>query len=208
MTSIIGVRSVHPGGYQVNTPGKQTCVFLDRDGVLNKVDAHINTPEQFDAAVDMKQIQALAKLTQQEGLTAIVVTNQGGIDAGHMTEEQNNAILGRLATKVEEAGGHLEAIMFCPNGTKFQVPAGEINGRKPEGGMLIAGAQTYPQKIDLADSWMVGDMSTDIGAGRSAGVKTILVETGFGGKDGKCDAKPDITVADFSAAVDYILSHR
>ncbi len=207
MSQIVAVRSTPTGGYQINTPGKQVCVLTDRDGVLNKVDQHINTPEQLDAALDMKQIQALARLSQSPDIKKIVVvTNQGGIDAGFMTPEQNNAILERLSQRVEENGGRIDALLFCPNGSKVQIPQGEVNGRKPEGGMLIAAARMFGDEIDLADSFMIGDMSTDIGAGKSAGVETILVETGFGGKDGKCDAKPDHTVADFSAAVDYILS--
>lgn len=208
MTQIVSVRSAQPGGYKVNTPGKQTCVFLDRDGVLNKVDEHVNSPDQWDAAVMSEQIKALARLTQQEGVTAVVVTNQGGIDAGFMTPEQNESILQRLAQRVEEAGGDLDAIYFSPNGTKFQVPEGEVNGRKPNAGMLIKAAQDFGDRIDLADSWMIGDMSTDIGAGEAAGVQTILVETGFAGKDGKWKGTPDHTMADFSAAVDYILAHR
>lgn len=208
MTQIVSVRSTPPGGYQVNTPGKQTCVFLDRDGVLNKVDEHVNSPDQWDAAVMPDQIKALARLTQQPGITAVVVTNQGGIDAGFMTPEQNNSILERLAQRVEEAGGDLDAIYFSPNGTKFQVPEGEINGRKPNGGMMFQAAKDFGNQIDLADSWMVGDMSTDIGAGEAAGLETILVETGFAGKDGKWKGEPDHKMADFSAAVDYILAHR
>lgn len=208
MTQIVSVRSTPPGGYQVNTPGKQTCVFLDRDGVLNNVDEHVNTPEQWDAAMMPKQIQALARLTQQEGITAVVVTNQGGIDAGFMSPEQNEQILQRLAQRVEEAGGDLDAIYFCPNGNKFQVPEGEVNGRKPNGGMLFAAARNFGSQIDLQDSWMVGDMSTDIGAGEAAGVETILVETGFAGKDGKWKGTPDHVKPDFAAAVDYILANR
>lgn len=208
MTQIVSVRSTSPGGYNVKTPGKQTCVFLDRDGVLNKTDGFSNTPEQWDALMMPEQIKALARLTNEPGITAVVVTNQGGIASGKMTEETNNAILQRLAQRVEEAGGDLDAIYFCPNGNKEEAPAGQINGRKPEAGMLIQAAKDFGDQIDLADSWMVGDMTTDIGAGKAAGVETVLVETGFAGKDGKWKGIPDHTVADFSAAVDYILAHR
>ena len=62
--------------------------------------------------------------------------------------------------------------------------------------------------IDLADSYMVGDMTTDSGAGNKAGATTILVETGFAGKDGKCDAKPKHVAKDLGAAVDWILAQR
>lgn len=40
--------------------------------------------------------------------------------------------------------------------------------------MLLKAAQDFGDQIDLADSWMVGDMATDIGAGKAAGVQTVL----------------------------------
>lgn len=59
--------------------------------------------------------------------------------------------------------------------------------------------------IDLSRSVLVGDSTTDILAGIRGGCRTILVETGFGGKDAKVDATPDAVVADLSAAVDLML---
>ena len=206
MSSIHSVRSASTQGVQINTPGKQRAVFMDRDGVLNEIDKHVNTPEQLDAALIPSSLAALARLSQQTDYKLILVTNQGGIDAGFMTEEQNNAIQERLAQRVEEAGGRLDGIYFCPNGKKFQLPEGEINARKPEAGMFYQAARDFGESVDLADSYMIGDMSTDIGAGDKAGVTTILVKTGFAGKDGKCPVQPDFVQDDLSSAVDFILA--
>jgi ribonucleotide monophosphatase NagD (HAD superfamily) len=74
--------------------------------------------------------------------------------------------------------------------------------------MLVKAAQNFGDEIDLADSYMVGDMSTDIGAGEAAGVETILVETGFAGKDGRWKGTPDHVLPDFKGAVEYILAQR
>jgi phosphoglycolate phosphatase-like HAD superfamily hydrolase len=46
--------------------------------------------------------------------------------------------------------------------------------------------------IDLKKSFIVGDKTTDIEAGKRAGVKSILVLTGYQGKDGRSQTKPDI----------------
>lgn len=208
MTTISSVRSSRPDGFAVNTPGKQPAVFMDRDGVLNSTDGFVNSPEDLDRALLPEALKAVARLSQQTDFPIILVTNQAGIDMGKFTPEQNQAIQERLAQRVEEAGGRMDSIYFCPNGKKFVLPEGETDGRKPDAGMFFQAARDYGGRIDLADSYMIGDMTTDIGAGKAAGAQTILVQTGFAGKDGKCDAKPDHVTADLSGAVDWILSQR
>ena len=52
---------------------------------------------------------------------------------------------------------------------------------------------------------MVGDTTADIEAGRLAGVRTILVGTGHGGRDDNRVLRPDYVVADIAAAVDWVL---
>ena len=61
-------------------------------------------------------------------------------------------------------------------------------------------------KIDLAQSWVIGDKTDDIKMGENAGCKTILVKTGKRGEDGHFDIKPDYTSEDLLEAINYILS--
>jgi mannose-1-phosphate guanylyltransferase / phosphomannomutase len=62
--------------------------------------------------------------------------------------------------------------------------------------------------IDLKQSWMIGDTTTDLQTARNAGVKSILVRTGAAGKDGKYDAAPDSIFDTLNDAVTYILSQK
>ena len=57
-------------------------------------------------------------------------------------------------------------------------------------------------KVNVAQSWMVGDLPSDIQAGRNFGLKTIQVR--LPGRD-KPDAGADFTVASLPEAVDIIL---
>lgn len=59
--------------------------------------------------------------------------------------------------------------------------------------------------IDLAQSWMIGDTTTDMQTAKNAGLKSILVRTGAGGGDGKQAATPDFVCDDLQAAVKLIL---
>jgi uridine kinase len=52
---------------------------------------------------------------------------------------------------------------------------------------------------------MVGDTTSDIEAGRRAGLRTILLRTGHAGQDGKYVFRPDYVVSDLEAAVAWIL---
>jgi phosphoglycolate phosphatase-like HAD superfamily hydrolase len=60
--------------------------------------------------------------------------------------------------------------------------------------------------IDLGASWLVGDSTGDLETARRAGLKSILVRTGEGGKDGKYNAEADYEVDNLTAAVDLILA--
>lgn len=206
MTPIQSVRSVPEGGFVVNTPGRQPCVFLDRDGVLNTTDGLVNSVEDLERQLMPDSLRALARL-HQAGIPTILVTNQGGVDRGRLTESENRAILGLLADRVEEAGGHLDMIYFCPSVEGAPAPEGHVSGRKPEPGMLFQAARDFGPALDLADSYLVGDMTTDIAAGHAAGVTTVLVRTGFGGRDGASEIPPLLARPDLDAVVDWIL-HR
>ena len=51
---------------------------------------------------------------------------------------------------------------------------------------------------------MVGDRASDIELGKNAGVKTILVESGYGSKKMEYDIQADFTVEDLREAVKII----
>ena len=202
------VTSVRPDANPINTPGHQPAVFFDRDGVINHTDGFVNRVEDVESHILPEAIQALAKLSRNFDGKIIMATNQGGIGYGKMTPEVGEAILEKFNEKIEEAGGRVDAICYCPNRKDFVPPSGEITGRKPGPGLLVAGAELFGNEVDLADSYMIGDMTTDIAAGEAAQATTIMVETGFGGKDGKVEVNPDHQCQDLAAAVDWILARE
>ena len=183
---------VQPGG----------AVFLDRDGVISKQTAFVNHPE--DLVLIDGAAEAIARLNHT-GLPVVVITNQGGIAMGYLTEDELAAIHQRLKELLAEGGAHVDGIYYCPHHTQATVPAYSVDCscRKPSTGMLEQARDDLG--IDLRKSVLVGDATTDVLAGIRAGCSTILVKTGFGGKNGKAEATPDHVVADLAAAVDLIL---
>ena len=58
--------------------------------------------------------------------------------------------------------------------------------------------------VDLANSWLIGDTTTDVQTARNAGLRSILVRTGYRGSDGKHPAVPDLTFDSLLQAVRHV----
>lgn len=184
---------------------KGGAVLLDRDGVISQQTAFVNEPGDLNLIVG--SAAAIARLNRA-GWPVAIITNQGGIAMGYLTEAMLRKIHDKLKQLLAAADAYVDGIYYCPHHEQAKLPEykTECHCRKPSTGLLEQARDRLD--IDLAKSVVVGDATTDILAGLRAGCSTILVETGFGGKDGKTVAEPDATVADISAAVALILSQH
>jgi len=89
-------------------------VILDRDGVINHdSDAYIKSPEEWVPIPG--SLEAIAQLNRS-GFRVVVVTNQAGVGRGLYDLATLDRIHAKMRKQVEEAGGHIEAIYFCPHG--------------------------------------------------------------------------------------------
>ena len=177
-------------------------VFLDRDGVIVRQIDHLNSAEDLELIEDAGE--AIARLNDAE-IPVIVVTNQAGVAKGYLTIADLEEIHTRLYSELSKHGAHLEAIYYCPHHPQATVTEylKDCPCRKPGTGMLARARDEHD--IDPSLSYLVGDSTSDILAGTRAGCRTILVRTGFAGRDGLYEAKPDLVVADLAAAVETIL---
>ncbi len=159
--------SVRPAG----RPGRP-AIFLDRDGTLIEAIEYLHEPERVRLANGVGRAIARAN---EAGYAVVVVTNQAGIARGYYGLDDAEATNRRVVELVEQEGGHIEAVYVCPHHPDF---TGYCTCRKPRPGMLIEAAMDFG--IDLGRSWMIGDTVEDIEAGRRAGVRVVLVGTGYG----------------------------
>ncbi len=151
------------------------AVFLDRDDTLIADPGYLADP----AAVRLLDGAAEAlRLLAGAGYRLILITNQSGIARGLLDEAQLEAIHAELAGQLAAAGAHLDGIYYCPYHPEGTVErfSRESDERKPGPGMLLRAAREM--ELDLSASWMVGDRSRDILAGRRAGCRTVRVLTG------------------------------
>jgi D-glycero-D-manno-heptose 1,7-bisphosphate phosphatase len=147
------------------------AVFLDRDGVLNRSTVRGVTPHP-PASVDELEVypdaaEALRRL-KQAGYLLIVVTNQPDIARGTQTRaavDEINAALG-AALPIDE-------FLVCAHDDAANCPC-----RKPKPGMVLEAAARH--HVDLKQSFLIGDRWRDIDCGAAAGVRTVLIDRGYG----------------------------
>ena len=168
------------------------AVFLDRDGTLMKEVNYCGDPKKVEVFTDVPDALALLK---SRGYKLIVVTNQSGIGRGYFGVEQYEAVNGELGRQI--GPGVIDASYFCPDAP--DIPS---QRRKPSAAMVFEAQRDH--KLDLRRSYFIGDKAIDIECGRNAGVRTILVQTGYG--SGERAAVADFDAADFTAAANWILS--
>lgn len=174
-------------------------IILDRDGVINYDSAdYIRNASEWRALPG--SLEAIAQLTQN-GYTVVVCTNQSGIGRHLFTLEDLEQIHNKMQQQVEECGGSIAAIFFCPH-----VPSDNCACRKPRPQMIFDICRQF--KIDnIADVMMVGDSQRDLVAIDTAGGIPILVKTGSGEKTLSAGNAPEGTLVfdDLLAVCNYLL---
>ena len=168
-------RELFPEVFQASTPGVQKpAVFLDRDGTLIEHVHYLSDP----AAVRLLPgaAEAIKKL-HRAGFYVVLVTNQSAIGRGMLTEDRLDQIHTEMRRQLAACGATIDAIYYCPVApTNDDRSVVEHPDRKPGPGMLLRAAGNL--KLDLATSWMVGDLISDVFAGLNAGCRSILLESG------------------------------
>lgn len=183
-----------------NLRNRQRCVFLDRDGTINKLNGFVSSPDMFEL---LPGVASAVRKINESGMLAVVVTNQPVIARGECTFDGLKEIHDKMETLLGEEGAYLDGIFFCPHHPDGGFP-GEVRElkircdcRKPKTGMFLQAAERF--NIDLSRSFMIGDSARDVEAGKNAGVVTVMIE-GEGG-----EAEPDFRCKDLPEAVEKVV---
>ncbi len=147
-------------------PNVAPALYLDRDGVVVVETHYLHEVEKTQLIPGAGETIALAN---RRGLHVVLVTNQSGIGRGLFDWAAFNAVQEIIKAELGAQGAHLDAVCACPYFPKSGEQGGQNHrDRKPNPGMLLKAAKVLD--IDLAHSWIVGDMHTDMAAGRNAGL--------------------------------------
>ena len=170
------------------------AVFLDRDGVINKLiyrDGKPTSPRNIGEFELEAGVESALKRLRAAGFKLFVVTNQPELVRGLLTNEALRLMTNRIVTTLE-----VDEVRICPHDNDDGCRC-----RKPLSGMLVDLAEKYD--ISLKESYMVGDTWKDSRAGRSAGCKSIILDRPYNLED-----PADCRVPDLRSAVDLICASQ
>jgi D-glycero-D-manno-heptose 1,7-bisphosphate phosphatase len=169
------------------------AVFLDRDGVLNRVLIREGSPFSPRSLGEFEVVpgaaEALARL-RRSGFLNIVVTNQPGVKRGELPCEELDFMNAHLMDSFP-----IDGLYVC-----FHDDQDGCECRKPKPGLLLKAQEDFG--IDLTGSYMVGDTWRDMEAGRAAGCTTILLQAEYNTSAG---AAADLLVPTLQMAVELIV---
>lgn len=142
----------------------QKCLFLDRDGTINKFGIGYNFKEEHVTLI--KGVDKMIAEFIGAGYKIIVITNQGGIGKGVYTEQQMNAVNEHIDRLLRKNGAHIDAFYYCPHYSK----TGTVCACRKPGTLLLENA-CKDFNADINASLFVGDNYTDMLCAKNFGVR-------------------------------------
>jgi D-glycero-D-manno-heptose 1,7-bisphosphate phosphatase len=175
------------------------CVFLDRDGVLNRPVVRDGLPFPPAHLGEFQLYPGVGEGCQRlknAGFLLIVVTNQPDVGRGTQSRESVEAIHAKLRADLPA----LDGIEVCFH-------AGASHGepcdcRKPKPGMLLRAAVDHG--IDVKRSYLIGDRWRDVDCAHAAGCRAVFIDRGY---REQLREIPEFTVTTFGEAVTIILQN-
>jgi len=183
------------------------AVFLDRDGILIVDVGYLDKCE--DIAFFPEVVEGI-NLLNRNNYEIFIVTNQSGVARGYYSIETVEKINEYIKEYLAQKGAVINKFYYCPHHVEGRIEPYNIscNCRKPDTGMIDEAVNEFG--IDLKESFLVGDKSTDIEAGRRAGCKTVLVsieDEGEINKDTETTSYPDYTARNLLEAAQWIVDN-
>ncbi len=172
------------------------AVFLDRDGTINKEVNYLTEIHQIEF---IPGVQCALSLLKSLGFLNIIITNQSAVARGFLTQEKLGCLHSEFYSRLALDGKNLiDDILYSPyhsDGIIEEFKA-ESFYRKPNTGMIVKAMLRH--SIDLSESFFIGDSYSDMRCAQNAGIRKILVLTGYGAQTRQKCIENDITI-DFIA---------
>jgi D-glycero-D-manno-heptose 1,7-bisphosphate phosphatase len=183
------------------------AVFLDRDGTVSEEVGYVNHIDRFRlypwSADSIRRIR-------EAGFLAFLITNQSGVGRGYFPETLVHETYRLLQRELELSGTRLDGMYYCPHhpDAKLDEYRRHCSCRKPRPGMLLRAAEEW--ELDLEASFLVGDRYLDVQTAHAAGVRGVMVLSGYGRGEylyerSLWERPPDHVAENLADATDWIV---
>jgi D-glycero-D-manno-heptose 1,7-bisphosphate phosphatase len=149
-----------------------TCIFIERDGVLNRVrtihTSQIQPARLEDFIINTDAVEPLQCL-KKAGFQLIVTTSQPGLSNGFLGRQEMEQMHVKLRQWFP-----VDDIMVCPHGAEDRCDC-----RKPKSGLFREAAFKY--HIDMDGSYVISDKWQDAMAAHYVGCTSLLLRSPLNG---------------------------
>lgn len=169
----------------------RTAVFLERDGVLNRVRMerqNQRTPLTLDEFVVVDDALEPVRALKAAGFLLLATTNQPGLSRGYQSRRELDLMHAILLKRFA-----LDEILICAHDEMDRCPC-----RKPKPGLLMEAA--FKWHLDLDRCFVISDKWQDAEAAHNAGCTSLLIQSPWNGSGHR-----DFIVPSLDAAVRKIL---
>lgn len=167
------------------------AVFFDRDNTINLDKGYTHKVEDL---ILLDTVIPALQLLQNNNFKLFIVSNQSGVGRGRYTEQDMHTFNNALCDLLHRNKIKISGVYCCPH-----KPDEDCDCRKPKPGLIHQAQKEFP--INLSESFVVGDRSSDIELGNNLNMKSILVQTG---KTYPCS--PDFTANNLLEAAEWIIN--
>ena len=180
---------------------KEIAIFLDRDGVINSYPGDTKYVTSWKEFCFLPRAREAVALLTSKKYPVFVISNQAGVSKGVYSQDTLNDITKRMLKGLEKSGARIDSVYYCTHRNEDNCSC-----RKPKDGLIKLA--TKGRKIDLKNSFFIGDTVRDVHTAKAAGCKSILV---FSGKEklsnrDNWQARPDFTFKNLHAAAKFIIA--
>jgi len=170
------------------------AVFLDRDGVINEYPGDADYVKSWEEFRFLPAAKLGLKKLSDRGIAIFVISNQAGVSKGIYSQQILDLITNNMLRQLRDYGADINGVFYCIHRNEDKCCC-----RKPKTGLIdmaIAKLKKEGKKIELAESFFVGDTVRDMQTGRAAGLKTIML---FSGKEKPENKNHWVSLSDFTA---------
>lgn len=153
-------------------------IFLDRDGVINEYPGDFEYVKSWGEFKFLPRVKEALKELDRKGYKLFVISNQAGVGKGTYSQDALDLITKNMLSELKKEGVELSGVYYCTHRKEENCSC-----RKPKTGLVDAVYKRLGDegiRVDLQQSYFIGDTIRDVHTGRDSGLKTILV---FSGKE-------------------------